>query len=229
MTKLIVVSFVDLFTGDIPAESVSGPVGIVKEIGNAAQSGLMSLMSLMAMLSVNLGIMNLLPLPALDGGRIFFVVIEMIFRKPVPQDKEAWVHFVGFALLMLLMIQFFSGYFAFGQVIAGFTAVYRGMVSGISAAFVYLMLGVSGFFAVLITALPFAAASAAVLILGARESARLSRRIADYSFFGNQDGNNPPDGRLYMLKFAVLILLAFALSLADVLIAYFLGRIFFAV
>jgi len=132
-------------------------------------------------------------------------------------------------LLMLLMIQFFSGYFAFGQVIAGFTAVYRGMVSGISAAFVYLMLGVSGFFAVLITALPFAAASAAVLILGARESARLSRRIADYSFFGNQDGNNPPDGRLYMLKFAVLILLAFALSLADVLIAYFLGRIFFAV
>ena len=104
MTKLIVVSFVDLFTGDIPAESVSGPVGIVKEIGNAAQSGLMSLMSLMAMLSVNLGIMNLLPLPALDGGRIFFVVIEMIFRKPVPQDKEAWVHFVGFALLMLLMV-----------------------------------------------------------------------------------------------------------------------------
>ena len=64
----------------------------------------MSLMSLMAMLSVNLGIMNLLPLPALDGGRIFFVVIEMIFRKPVPQDKEAWVHFVGFALLMLLMV-----------------------------------------------------------------------------------------------------------------------------
>lgn len=104
MTKLIVTSFVDLFTGNVPADSVAGPVGIVKEIGNAAKMGLLSLMSLMAMLSVNLGIMNLLPLPALDGGRLFFVLIEMIFRKPVPQDKEAWVHFIGFALLMVLMI-----------------------------------------------------------------------------------------------------------------------------
>ena len=48
--------------------------------------------------------MNLLPLPALDGGRIIFVLIELIFRKPVPRDKEGWVHFVGFALLILLMI-----------------------------------------------------------------------------------------------------------------------------
>ena len=104
MTKLIVVSFADLFTGDVPADSVAGPVGIVKEIGNAAETGFMSLLLLMAMLSVNLGIMNLLPLPALDGGRIFFVLIEMIFRKPVPRDKEAWVHFIGFALLILLMV-----------------------------------------------------------------------------------------------------------------------------
>ncbi|MBE7045858.1 MAG: RIP metalloprotease RseP [Ruminococcaceae bacterium] len=104
MTKLIVVSFVDLFTGNVPADSVAGPVGIVKEIGTAAKSGILSLMGLMAMLSINLGIMNLLPLPALDGGRIFFVLIEIIFRKPVPQDKEAWVHFIGFALLLLLMV-----------------------------------------------------------------------------------------------------------------------------
>ena len=104
MTKLIIMSFVDLFTGNVPAEAVSGPVGIVKEIGSAAKTGFLNLMSLMAMLSVNLGIMNLIPLPALDGGRIFFVVIEMIFRKPVPRDKEAWVHFIGFILLMILMV-----------------------------------------------------------------------------------------------------------------------------
>lgn len=104
MTKMIFASFIDLFTGKVPADAVSGPVGIVNEIGNAADTGFLSLLALLAMLSVNLGIMNLLPIPALDGGRILFVLIEMIFRKPVPRDKEAWIHFIGFALLIALIL-----------------------------------------------------------------------------------------------------------------------------
>ena len=58
----------------------------------------------MALITVNLGIFNLLPLPALDGGRLLFVIIEGIRRKPIDPEKEGIVHFVGFALLILLMI-----------------------------------------------------------------------------------------------------------------------------
>ena len=56
------------------------------------------------MLSANLGVMNLLPLPALDGGRLVFLIIEAIRKKPVDPDKEGMVHFIGFALLMVLMV-----------------------------------------------------------------------------------------------------------------------------
>ena len=70
-----------------------------------------------AFLAVNIGLMNLLPLPALDGGRIFFVLIELIFRKPVPRDKEGWVHAAGFILLILLMV-----YATFNDIVRLFTA-----------------------------------------------------------------------------------------------------------
>jgi regulator of sigma E protease len=59
---------------------------------------------MMALITINIGMFNLLPLPALDGGRLFFVLIEMIFRKPVPKKYEGWVHAVGLVLLMLLMV-----------------------------------------------------------------------------------------------------------------------------
>ena len=58
----------------------------------------------MTIITVNLGIVNLLPLPALDGGRLVFLLIELIFRKPVPAKYEGWVHAAGFVLLMVLMV-----------------------------------------------------------------------------------------------------------------------------
>lgn len=110
-SKLIVGSVVDLFRGDVKVTQLSGPIGIVSEIGSAVEEtaqtglpGLLNLINLAVLLTINLGIFNLLPLPALDGGRILFVLIEMIRRKPIPPEKEGMVHFVGFALLIMLSI-----------------------------------------------------------------------------------------------------------------------------
>lgn len=89
---------------------MSGPVGIVKEVNTQVNSGKYSavnVLNLVALLTINLGIFNLLPIPALDGGRILFVLIEMIRKKPIPPDKEGIVHAVGM-LLLLLFILFIS-------------------------------------------------------------------------------------------------------------------------
>lgn len=102
--KVVVNSFVDLIKGTVPASDISGPVGIVGEIGNAAKNGIFSLINLAALISLNLGVVNLLPLPALDGGRLLFVIIEFIRRKPVPPEKEAMVHGLGFFMLLLFML-----------------------------------------------------------------------------------------------------------------------------
>lgn len=93
-----------LITGSFTLDSLSGPVGIYKATEEVAKYGFMTLMSWAAMLSINLGIMNLLPLPALDGGRLLFFAYEAIRGKPIDKQKEGIIHFVGFALLMLLMI-----------------------------------------------------------------------------------------------------------------------------
>ena len=101
-----------LVTGKVSANEVSGPVGIVSAIGDTykasksegAYMALLSLINMAIMLSANLGVMNLLPLPALDGGRLVFCIIEVIKGKPVSRDKEGMVHFIGFALLMVLML-----------------------------------------------------------------------------------------------------------------------------
>lgn len=110
VVKAVIMSIGDLIRGLVPASQVSGPVGIVGEIGNAAKSGLLSLLNLAALISVNLGVMNLLPIPALDGGRLLFVIIEAIRRKSIPPDKEAIVHAIGFAFLIsfMLVITFFD-------------------------------------------------------------------------------------------------------------------------
>lgn len=104
MGKLVFVSLGMLLSGQAGVQDMSGPVGVVSAMNTVAQSGLLPLLYFAAFLAVNIGLMNLLPFPALDGGRIIFVLIELIFRKPVPRDKEGWVHFVGFALLILLMV-----------------------------------------------------------------------------------------------------------------------------
>ena len=102
-----------LFTGGVSVKDLSGPVGIGNMmsdvIDEAEESGgtknaILSIISFMVLVSANLGVMNLLPIPALDGGRILFLLIEAITRKKVPKNKEMIVNFIGFVLLMLLMI-----------------------------------------------------------------------------------------------------------------------------
>jgi regulator of sigma E protease len=93
-----------LFTGRASMEYVEGPVKIVKRIGEAAEVGAAAVLQFAAFLSLNLCIINLLPLPALDGGRLLFLFIEAIRRKPIDPQKEGLVHFVGFILLMILSV-----------------------------------------------------------------------------------------------------------------------------
>lgn len=110
-SRVVIDSLIDLVTGKASISQLSGPVGIVHEIGTAVETaqttgadGIRMLIMLSVLLTINLGVFNLLPLPALDGGRILFVIIEIIRRKPVPVEKEAIVHFVGIVLLILLSI-----------------------------------------------------------------------------------------------------------------------------
>ncbi|MFJ8519374.1 RIP metalloprotease RseP [Lysinibacillus xylanilyticus] len=93
-----------LITGKFTIDALSGPVGIYKATEQVAQYGFMNLMNWAAMLSINLGIMNLLPLPALDGGRLLFFGFEALRGKPIDRQKEGLVHFVGIVLLMILMV-----------------------------------------------------------------------------------------------------------------------------
>lgn len=93
-----------IFKGQVKTGDLSGPVGVIYTIGEAAKYGLMNLLYLMGFISVNLGVFNLFPLPALDGSRIVFILIELIRGKPINPEKEGYVHFIGFILLMLLMI-----------------------------------------------------------------------------------------------------------------------------
>ena len=108
--RLIWTSFRDLVSGKYGFHDLTGPIGIVTTIGEAASYGetfkqhLTSVLSLASFITVNVGIFNLLPIPALDGARFVFLVIEGIRRKPIPPEKEGMVHFVGMALLFLLMI-----------------------------------------------------------------------------------------------------------------------------
>ncbi len=97
-------SLVGLLTGKYGMDQLSGPVGATGVVAETAKSGLPDLIYMAIFISMNLGIFNLLPLPALDGGRLVFILIEMIRRKPVPPKYEGYVHFVGIAVLMLLMV-----------------------------------------------------------------------------------------------------------------------------
>ena len=92
-----------LITGQLGLRGVSGPVGVVKEIGNAAKTGVANLIFLLAYININLGVFNLLPIPALDGGRAIFILIEMIFGKKISQEKEGYIHMVGLILLLALI------------------------------------------------------------------------------------------------------------------------------
>jgi regulator of sigma E protease len=93
-----------LFTGNASMEYVEGPVKIVMRIGEAAEVGVAAVLQFAGFLSLNLCIINLLPLPALDGGRLIFLFLEAIRRKPIDPQKEGIVHFIGFVLLMILSV-----------------------------------------------------------------------------------------------------------------------------
>lgn len=103
-TKRIFTILGTLITGNFSIDDLSGPVGIYKATEEVAQYGVFNLMHWAAILSINLGIMNLLPLPALDGGRLLFFLFEALRGKPVDKQKEGMVHFVGIMLLMVLMV-----------------------------------------------------------------------------------------------------------------------------
>lgn len=93
-----------LFRGEVTSEHLSGPVGVIHTVGEAAKYGFINLLSIMGFISVNLGFFNLLPIPALDGSRILFLIIEFIRGKPMDPEKEGLIHFVGFVLLLVLMV-----------------------------------------------------------------------------------------------------------------------------
>lgn len=103
---IVYYSLGEIISGGVGLKDMAGPVGIVGEMNNVAKSEMpvLNLLNLMALIAVNLGVMNLLPIPALDGGRIFFILIEMIRRKPIKPEHEGFVHFIGLALLLILML-----------------------------------------------------------------------------------------------------------------------------
>lgn len=93
-----------LFTGNLSVNDLSGPVGIYEVVDEQAETGISNLLYLMAYLSINVGIINLIPFPAFDGGHILFLIIEKIRRKPVSQNIEAVITGIGFICLLLLMV-----------------------------------------------------------------------------------------------------------------------------
>lgn len=112
MVRMVLESLKGLITGRFGLNEVAGPVGTAQAISQAAEAGLdqgfgqavMNILFMMTLITVNLGIVNLLPLPALDGGRLLFLVWEGITRKPVPAKYEGYVHAAGFFLLIGLMV-----------------------------------------------------------------------------------------------------------------------------
>lgn len=104
MTLVLLSSLAMLFNGTASANDLAGPVGITNMIGEAAQGGLVYLLSFSAFLSINLGLLNLLPIPALDGSRIVFAMIHAIRRKPLDSNREGFIHWLGFLFLMGLIL-----------------------------------------------------------------------------------------------------------------------------
>ncbi len=110
--RVVWMSLLDLIGGRFGLNEMMGPIGVVSTVSDSVSQaattepsvGMGYLLYLLSMITINLGIVNLLPLPALDGGRLVFLAAEGIFRKPVPPRYEGIVHTIGFALLMLLIV-----------------------------------------------------------------------------------------------------------------------------
>ena len=102
--KQMFITLENLFTGGVKVNQLSGPVGIYSIVGEQSKAGFASILYLMAFLSINVGFLNLLPIPAFDGGHILFIIIEKIKGSPVSQKTENMIHTIGLFLLMILMI-----------------------------------------------------------------------------------------------------------------------------
>ena len=103
MIRMVVDSLYDLIVGRYGIKDLSGPVGVTEAVSNAAKENNGTVWLYFVLIAMNLGVVNLLPFPALDGGRLLFMFIELIVRKPVPQKIEAMIHTVGMVLLLVLM------------------------------------------------------------------------------------------------------------------------------
>ncbi|MCL1881427.1 MAG: site-2 protease family protein [Oscillospiraceae bacterium] len=110
MGRIIWLSLIDMFRGTYGLNDLSGPVGIFGAVGEAATfttsfgEMIIMIVQISAFITINLGIVNLLPIPALDGARLVFLGVEAVRRKPLNQNVESTIHFVGFALLMILIL-----------------------------------------------------------------------------------------------------------------------------
>ncbi|MDN6750487.1 MAG: RIP metalloprotease RseP, partial [Staphylococcus equorum] len=100
----IVSMIASIFTGEFSFDMLNGPVGIYHTVDSVVKTGIINLISWTALLSVNLGLMNLLPVPALDGGRILFVIYEAIFRKPVNKKAETTIIAIGAVFVLIVMV-----------------------------------------------------------------------------------------------------------------------------
>ncbi len=103
LARTVFLSLVDLITGNVAINQMSGPVGIVSTISEAVNYGLESVLMILALITINLGVFNLLPVPALDGGRLVFLLIELVRGKPIDQKYEMWVHGAGMVVLLAFM------------------------------------------------------------------------------------------------------------------------------
>lgn len=104
VVKQVWYSLLDIVTGRYGLSQISGPVGTASIISEASSAGLRPFLVMVAMITINVGVFNLLPLPALDGGRLLFLLIESVRRKPIPAKYEAWVHGVGLMLMLGLIV-----------------------------------------------------------------------------------------------------------------------------
>lgn len=102
--KMVYDSLFGLFSGRYGVEAVSGPIGITKTISDVAQQGMLNVLYLVVVISINLGIMNLLPFPGLDGGHLMIYLIEVVRRKPMKRELEGIINFVGLVILLALAV-----------------------------------------------------------------------------------------------------------------------------
>lgn len=104
---ITIMSLVKMVQRVVPMDSVGGPIMIAKMAGEQASAGVASFLAFMALLSINLGVLNLLPVPVLDGGHLLFYFMELIFRRPVPQKVREYAQQIGMVLLLGLMVMAF--------------------------------------------------------------------------------------------------------------------------